>query len=72
MQARIIRVTPVGSGWALDSDSFPQPQQFRTLEDAISAGWAQARRQNGELHIHRHDGAVRLRAAASGNRESQG
>ncbi|SOY46666.1 conserved hypothetical protein [Cupriavidus taiwanensis] len=72
MQARIIRVTPVDSGWALDSDSFPQPQRFQTLEDAILAGWAQARREHGELHIHRHDGGLRLRAAASSPGESPG
>ncbi|SPR96431.1 DUF2188 domain-containing protein [Cupriavidus taiwanensis] len=72
MQARIIRVTPVDSGWALDSASFAQPQRFPTLEDAISAGWAQARQQNGELHIHRHDGGLRLRVAAGSTGESQG
>ncbi|PZX24124.1 conserved hypothetical protein [Cupriavidus phytorum] len=72
MQARIIRVTPVDSGWALDSASFPQPQRFPTLEDAILAGWAQARREHGELHIHRHDGGLRLRAAAGSAEDSQG
>ncbi|MDK3025083.1 DUF2188 domain-containing protein [Cupriavidus taiwanensis] len=72
MQARIIRVTPADSGWALDSESLAQPQRFPTLEDAISAGWAQARRENGELHIHRHDGGIRLRAAAGSGDEPQG
>lgn len=72
MQARIIRVTPVDTGWALDSESFSHPQRFATLEAAISAGWAQARQENGELHIHRHDGGVRLRAAAGNAEEAQG
>ncbi|CAM3183326.1 DUF2188 domain-containing protein [Cupriavidus taiwanensis] len=71
MQARIIRVTPLDAGWALDTESMPQPQRFPTLEDAISAGWAQAMRENGELHIHRHDGGLRLRATV-GPEESHG
>ncbi|SPA24499.1 conserved hypothetical protein [Cupriavidus taiwanensis] len=65
MQARIIRVTPADVGWALDCESPPQRQRFPTLEDAISAGWARARRENGELHIHCHDGGLRLRAAVT-------
>lgn len=72
MQARIIRVRPADSGWALDCASFPHPQRFPTLEDAISAGWAQARREHGELHIHRHDGGLRLRAAAGSAEDCQG
>lgn len=72
MQARIIRVTPIDSGWALDAESLPQPQRFATLEAAISAGWAQARRVNGELHIHRHDGGIRLRAAVNSPEEPPG
>ncbi|MDQ0143827.1 DUF2188 domain-containing protein [Cupriavidus necator] len=72
MQARIIRVTPIDSGWALECESLLQPQRFPTLEAAISAGWAQAKRVNGELHIHRHDGGVRLRAAAGSHEEPQG
>ncbi|WP_373380102.1 DUF2188 domain-containing protein [Cupriavidus nantongensis] len=72
MQARIIRVKPVDSGWALDSESFSRPLRFATLEAAISAGWAQARHENGELHIHRHDGGVRLRVAVGSPGEPPG
>ncbi|SOY43474.1 DUF2188 domain-containing protein [Cupriavidus taiwanensis] len=72
MQARIIRVMPIDYGWALESESLIRTQRFATLEAAISAGWAQAERVNGELHVHRHDGGVRLRAAASSAEASQG
>ncbi|WP_081610693.1 DUF2188 domain-containing protein [Cupriavidus neocaledonicus] len=72
MQARIIRVIPAGSGWALESGSFSVPQQFPTLEAAIAAGWILAKRERAELHIHRRDGEVRLRAAAGDAQEPQG
>ncbi|EON20999.1 hypothetical protein C265_03658 [Cupriavidus sp. GA3-3] len=38
-------------------------QKFPTMEAAIAAGWGVARRENAELHIHRHDGDVQLRNA---------
>lgn len=63
MPARSISVVPTDRGWALDIDGSPEPRQmFPTLEAAISAGWARARRNNIELHIQPLAGGVRLRA----------
>jgi len=39
------------------------------MEAAIAAGWDVARRQNAELHIHRHDGNVQLRSARDGKQQ---
>uniref|UniRef100_UPI003F499147 DUF2188 domain-containing protein n=1 Tax=Cupriavidus taiwanensis TaxID=164546 RepID=UPI003F499147 len=62
MPATSISVVPAGHGWALDIDGTPEPRQlFPTLEAAISAGWARARRENIELNIHPLTGGVRLR-----------
>lgn len=73
MQARIIRVMPAEYGWALEWQGHARrPQRFSTLEAAIAAGWALARRENAELHIHRHDGEVRLRMAAGDMQDPQG
>lgn len=70
MQARIIRVLPADHGWALELVSLNmQPQKFATMEAAIAAGWALARREKAELHIHRHDGDVCLRSACDDEQE---
>ncbi|MGO4307613.1 DUF2188 domain-containing protein [Cupriavidus sp. RAF12] len=71
MQARIIRVMPAELGWTLEWASSSRPQRFPTLEAAIAAGWALAKRENAELHIHRRDGEVHLRAAAGEPHEPQ-
>ncbi|MBP0622472.1 DUF2188 domain-containing protein [Cupriavidus consociatus] len=64
MQARIIRVLPAEHGWALELATLNMaPQRFRTMEAAIAAGWSLAIREKADLHIHRHDGDVRLRSA---------
>lgn len=66
MQSRIVRVLPAEHGWALEFSGLDiKPQRFPTMEAAIAAGWSLAMRQNAELHIHRHDGDVRLRSACS-------
>lgn len=61
MQAWIIRVLPAELGWTLDLVGLKmEAQKFQTLEAAIAAGWALARREKAELHIHRRDSDVRL------------
>ncbi|MBP0629700.1 MULTISPECIES: DUF2188 domain-containing protein [unclassified Cupriavidus] len=70
MQSRIIRVLPAEHGWALEFTGLDiKPQRFPTMEAAIAAGWDVARRQNAELHIHRHDGNVQLRSARDGKQQ---
>ncbi|WP_029047033.1 DUF2188 domain-containing protein [Cupriavidus sp. amp6] len=70
MQSRIIRVLPAELGWALEFTGLDiKPQRFPTMEAAIAAGWDVARRQNAELHIHRHDGNVHLRSACDGKQQ---
>ena len=70
MQSRIIRVLPAEHGWALEFSGLDlKPQRFPTMEAAIAAGWDVARRHNAELHIHRHDGDVRLRSASDGKQQ---
>ena len=62
MNPRIIRVVPTEHGWALEFGGLDmKPQGFPTMEAAIAAGWGMARREHAELHIHRHDGNLRLR-----------
>jgi hypothetical protein len=62
VQPRIVRVFPSGPGWALEFGGLGmKAQTFPTMEAAIAAGWGMARRENAELHIHRHDGNLRLR-----------
>ncbi len=62
MPAMSISVVPAEHGWALDIDGTPEPRQlFPTLEAAITAGWARARRENIELHIGPLTGGERLR-----------
>ncbi|NSX14938.1 DUF2188 domain-containing protein [Cupriavidus taiwanensis] len=66
MPAKSISVVPAEHGWALDIDGTSEPRQlFPTLEAAISAGWARARRENIELHIQPLEGGVRLRAEST-------
>lgn len=63
MPANSISVLPAEHQWALQIDGTPEPRQlFPTLEAAICAGWARARRENIELHIQPLAGSVRLRA----------
>ncbi|NOV27813.1 MULTISPECIES: DUF2188 domain-containing protein [Cupriavidus] len=62
MPATSISVVRAEHGWALDIDGTPEPRQlFPTLEAAISAGWARARRENIELHVQPLTRGVRLR-----------
>ncbi len=64
MPPRIIRILPAGHGWTLEFDGADmKAQRFPTMEAAIAAGWGVARQSNAELHIHRHDGNLRLRTA---------
>ncbi|GAB3092716.1 DUF2188 domain-containing protein [Cupriavidus yeoncheonensis] len=70
MQPRIIRVLPAGQGWALEFGGLDmKPDMFPTMEAAIAAGWLMARRENAELHIHRHDGNLRLRTPCGDKQE---
>lgn len=63
MPGKSISVVPAEHGWALEIDGTSEPRQlFPTLEAAISAGWARARRESIELHIQSLAGGVRLRA----------
>lgn len=62
MPATSISVRPAEHGWALDIEGASEPRQlFPTLEAAISAGWARARREHIELHVQPLAGGVRLR-----------
>ncbi|MDQ0140078.1 DUF2188 domain-containing protein [Cupriavidus necator] len=66
MPAKSINVVPAEHGLALEIDGTSEPRQFfPTLEAAISAGWARARRENIELHMQRMAGGVRLRAEST-------
>ncbi len=64
MPAPIIRVFPAEQGWALEVGNLKAKAQiFPTMEAAIAAGWGLARQKNAELHIHRHDGNLRVRTS---------
>ncbi|MBB2916639.1 DUF2188 domain-containing protein [Cupriavidus alkaliphilus] len=66
MPVSSISVVPAEQGWALEIDGTSEPRElFRTLEAAISAGWARARSERVELHIQPLAGGVRLRAEDS-------
>ena len=70
MQSRIIRVLPSGQGWALEFGGLNMKAKiFPTMEAAIAEGWLMARRESAELHIHRHDGNLRLRTPCGDKQE---
>lgn len=73
MPGKSISVVRAEKGWALEIDGTSEPRQiFPTLDSAISAGWARARRENIELHIEPLAGGVRLHAESTNPDDSVG
>jgi hypothetical protein len=55
-----VHVVPLGNGWAIKREGQASPvSRHRTQGGAESAGRAVARREQGELTIHRGNGQIR-------------
>lgn len=55
-------VVPRQDGWAVKKSGATRASKvFDTQEDAIKYGRSQAKKESGELYVHRKDGTIRER-----------